>query len=35
VSWFQVQDNPAANLYFGLYTSSGAAKASLAHYQAQ
>jgi len=35
VTWFQVQDNPAANLYFGLYTSTGAAKAALARYQAQ
>jgi len=34
VTWFQVEDNPAADLYFGLYTSSGAAKASLARYQA-
>ncbi len=35
VTWFQVQDNPAADLYFGLYTSNGAAKESLARYQAQ
>jgi hypothetical protein len=35
VTWFQLRDNPAANLYHGLYTATWAAKPALAHYQAQ
>ncbi len=35
VTWFQWQDNPGANLFYGLYDASGAAKPSLARYQAQ
>jgi len=35
VTWFQWQDNPGGNLFYGLYDSSGAAKPSLARYQAQ
>jgi hypothetical protein len=35
VTWFQLQDNPAANLYDGLYGATWAAKPALARYQAQ
>jgi hypothetical protein len=35
VTWFQLRDNPAANLFHGLYTPTWAAKPALAHYQAQ
>jgi hypothetical protein len=35
VTWFQLRDNPAANLFHGLYTSTWAAKPALEHYQAQ
>lgn len=35
VTWFQLQDNPAANLYFGLYDPSWNPKPALARYQAQ
>jgi hypothetical protein len=35
VTWFQLRDNPTANLYYGLYTATWDAKPALAHYQAQ
>jgi hypothetical protein len=35
VTWFQLRDNPAANLYDGLYDATWAAKPALARYQAQ
>ena len=35
VTWFQLRDNPAANLYHGLYDVTWAAKPALARYQAQ
>jgi hypothetical protein len=35
LTWFRLQDNPAANSDYGLYTSTWATKPALARYQAQ
>ena len=35
VTWFQLQDNPAGNLYYGLYDRSWNPKAALARFQGQ
>jgi hypothetical protein len=35
VTWFQLRDNPAANLFQGLYTATWTAKPALVRYQAQ